>query len=71
MTHEDALAGVTWRKSSFSGDGGNCVELAPLPDGRIAVRHSTHPHGPIVLFTQAELDAWIKGCQAGEFDDLA
>jgi len=75
MTHEDAFAGVAWRKSSFSGGGGEgggqCVELAPLPDGRIAVRHSTQPHGLIVLLTQAELDAWLTGCKAGEFDDLA
>jgi len=23
-----------------------------------------------VFFTRAEMDAWIKGCKAGEFDDL-
>jgi hypothetical protein len=23
-----------------------------------------------VLFTPSEMDAWIKGCKAGEFDDL-
>lgn len=24
----------------------------------------------VVLFTRAEMDAWIKGVMAGEFDDL-
>jgi hypothetical protein len=74
MAHEDVLSGVTWRKSSFSGGGGSgggdCVEVAPLDDGRIAVRNSKHPEAGAVLFTPAELDAWVKGCKAGEFDDL-
>jgi hypothetical protein len=73
MTHEP-LASVTWRKSSFSGGGGNggadCVEVASLPDGRVAVRNSKHPDAGTVLFTPSEMDAWIKGCKAGEFDDL-
>jgi hypothetical protein len=73
MTRE-TLDGVTWRKSSFSGGGGSggadCVEVAPLLDGRIAVRNSKHPDADTVLFTPSEMDAWIKGCKAGEFDDL-
>lgn len=39
----DLPAGLTWRKSSLSSDNGTCVELAPLPDGRVAVRDSKHP----------------------------
>ncbi|GAB3450275.1 hypothetical protein GCM10027436_46290 [Actinophytocola sediminis] len=62
---------MSWRKSSFSGDnGGDCVETAPLVDGRVAVRNSNHPDAGTVLFTRAEMAAWIKGCKAGEFDDL-
>lgn len=26
--------------------------------------------GGHVFFTRAEMDAWIEGCRAGEFDDL-
>lgn len=74
MSEQDILARTTWRKSSFSGDGGvgggNCVEVAPLMDGRIAVRNSKHPDAGAVFFTPAEMDAWIQGCKAGEFDDL-
>jgi hypothetical protein len=46
-----------WRKSTFSGDG-NCVELAALDDGRIAVRNSKLPEGEIVFFTRTEIDAF-------------
>jgi hypothetical protein len=60
-----------WRKSSFSPDEGACVETAPLADGSIAVRNSNYPQADVVLFTRAEMDAWIKGVKAGEFDDLA
>ena len=64
------LSKAAWRKSSFSDAGGNCVEVAPLHDGAIAVRNSKHPEAGAVLFTPAEMDAWIRGCKAGEFDDL-
>lgn len=67
-------AGVAWRKSSFSGSDGNddaCVELAALPDGRIAVRNSKHREAGVVYFTRAEMAAYLAGAKAGEFDDLA
>jgi len=61
---------VRWRKSTFSGGNGACVEVAELADGAIAVRNSNNPGAGMVLFTRAEMAAWVKGCQAGEFDDL-
>lgn len=66
----DELASAAWRKSSFSGDQGACVEAAPLNDGRIAVRNSNYPEAGVVFFTRTEMDAWIRGARAGEFDDL-
>ncbi|MEV4732324.1 DUF397 domain-containing protein [Saccharopolyspora sp. NPDC049426] len=64
------LSNAAWRKSSFSDAGGNCVEVASLQEGTIAVRNSKRPEAGVMLFTPAEMDAWIKGCKAGEFDDL-
>ncbi len=67
----EALDIAAWRKSSFSNDQGQCVETAALANGTIAVRNSNHTESGVILFTRAEMAAWIKGCQAGEFDDLA
>lgn len=74
MTRLEPLAQIQWRTSSFTdsgtSNGGSCVEVAALPDGRIAVRNSNHPNAGAVFFTRAEMRAWIKGVKAGEFDDL-
>ena len=63
------LPGVTWRKSRRSGpQGGNCVEVARLPGGQVAVRNSRHPSGPALVFTSAEWAAFIRGARDGDFD---
>ena len=69
---EQELVGLEWRVSSFSDDGstGDCIEVARLPDGRTALRNRNRPEDGAVIFTPAEMDAWIKGCKAGEFDDI-
>ena len=60
------LADAAWRKSSFSGEYGNCVEVATLPAGEVAVRNSRHPGGPALLFTPAEWSAFLGGVRRGE-----
>ncbi|MET7424340.1 DUF397 domain-containing protein [Dactylosporangium sp. NPDC005555] len=64
----DASERLVWRKSteSLSGD---CVEVAPLPDG-VAVRDSKNPDGPVLEFTHSEWCAFLAGANKGEFDDL-
>jgi hypothetical protein len=64
------LPGATWRKSGYSNPNGNCVELAQLPDGAIAVRDSRHPDGPALVYRPAEITAFISGVKAGRFDHL-
>ncbi|MFI0942485.1 DUF397 domain-containing protein [Streptomyces sp. NPDC021020] len=51
-----SAAGLAWVKSSYSGNNGDCVEVATLPDGTRAVRDSKDPHGPALLFTQNGFD---------------
>jgi hypothetical protein len=64
------LHDVTWQKSHHSNSQGTCVELAGLPSGDIAVRNSRDPDGPALIYTPAEIDAFIRGAKDGEFDDL-
>jgi hypothetical protein len=64
------LPGATWRKSGRSSAQGNCVELARLPGHGVAVRNSRDPQGPALVFTDAELDAFLVGVKDGDFDDL-
>ncbi|MFH9372826.1 DUF397 domain-containing protein [Streptomyces anulatus] len=69
-SQQEELTSAPWRKSSFSGDQGACVEAAPLRDGRIAMRNSNNPGAGTVFFTRTEMEAWLQGVKAGEFDDL-
>jgi hypothetical protein len=61
---------LSWRKSRWSNPSGNCVEVAALPDGAVAVRNSRHPSGPALVYTRAEISAFLAGVKGGEFDDL-
>jgi hypothetical protein len=61
---------VSWRKRRWSSPSGNCVEVAALPDGEIAVRNSRHPADPSLVYTRAEVSAFLAEVKDGEFDDL-
>ena len=62
------LSDVRWKKSSRSGAGNNCVEVAGLGDGARTVRDSTNPTGPALMFTAAQWTAFTTGIHTGEFD---
>ena len=46
------------------------VEMALLPEGSIAMRNARHPGGPALIYTHAEMAAFIAGAKDGDFDDL-
>ncbi len=65
------LRGVRWTKSSHSNPSGNCVELAELAGGTIAVRNSRHPGGPALFCALAEMATFVRAVQDDEFDEVA
>ncbi len=64
----DDLTHAVWRKSSRSGGGNECVEVANLTGGGRAVRDSKDPSGPALRFTRVEWAAFSTGVSDGEFD---
>jgi hypothetical protein len=54
---------LRWRKASASGQGANCVEIAPLRDG-IAVRDSKNPSGPVLRFSADAWQAFVSNIKA-------
>ncbi|MFL6144119.1 MAG: DUF397 domain-containing protein [Labedaea sp.] len=48
-----------WRKSSYSGRVGNCVEFARLPDEQVAVRNSRDPNGPALVASRGFFAALV------------
>ena len=60
------LSSAEWRKSPFSAANG-CVEVA-LVDGQAVVRDSKNRQEQVLVFTQLEWAAFLRGVRAGEFD---
>jgi hypothetical protein len=61
---------VRWLKSRHSNAEGNCVEVAALAEGGVAMRNSRDPNGPALIYTPAEVAAFLAGVRDGEFDHL-
>ena len=61
---------ITWRKAQLSTNNGSCVEVAAVV-GKVALRDSKDPSGPVLVYTPAEWGAFLDGAKMGEFDDLA
>jgi hypothetical protein len=53
-----------WRKSSYSGNEGNCVEVRDL-DGSIGIRDSKNPEGPVLTVSPDRWTAFVAAIKDG------
>ncbi|SBU89757.1 protein of unknown function (DUF397) [Streptomyces sp. Ncost-T6T-1] len=62
-----------WFKSSYSANGGNCVEVAAnlaATRGIVPVRDSKVVDGPVVAVPVTAFAAFVAGVQGGTFDTV-
>jgi Domain of unknown function (DUF397) len=63
--------GMTWRKSTYSGCLGNCIEVATSCAGReVALRNSRHPSGPVLIFNRDEMVALVADVKGNKFGSV-
>ncbi|MFD9427838.1 MULTISPECIES: DUF397 domain-containing protein [unclassified Streptomyces] len=73
MTTDSQPLPLRWVKSSYSGNGGTCVEWAPtqvLATGIVPVRDSKDVSGPVLSFPAGSFATFVAGIKAGEFGSL-
>lgn len=63
-----SASGLEWVRSSYSGNNGNCIEVAVLPGGGRALRDSKNPIGPALVVTSGEFTAFVRGVADGELN---
>ena len=61
MNHGDVTN--SWRKSSYSNTGANCVEVARTHSGKVTVRDSKDPDGRPLSFSPDEWQTFITKIQ--------
>jgi hypothetical protein len=58
-----------WRKSSFSGSNGDCIEVASLAGGHVGVRDSKKTSGPCLLFSPDTWAAFLNDIRYANLKD--
>lgn len=66
MTNETTLASAVWRTSAHSTSGNQCVEIAPLPSGGVAVRDSKNRDAGIHLASAKAWATFTAALKSGE-----
>ncbi|WP_329084813.1 DUF397 domain-containing protein [Streptosporangium sp. NBC_01469] len=66
---QPGLSSAHWRKSSLSGEGPSCVEVA-FVDHDVAVRDTKDRDGGTLIFRRTEWAAFIGDVKNGHFDGI-
>ncbi|MFD5087449.1 DUF397 domain-containing protein [Kitasatospora sp. NPDC058406] len=61
------LSGASWFTSSYSDNGGQCVEVSASFPGTVPVRDSKDPQGPALIFSADAFTAFVDAVRSGEF----
>jgi hypothetical protein len=64
----ESIKEAKWVKANVSSPTGDCVEVARLANGDVAVRNSRDTTGPALVYTRSEFRAFVAGARAGDFD---
>ncbi|MFI0788319.1 DUF397 domain-containing protein [Streptomyces lydicus] len=61
------LSGARWRKSSYSTNGGECIEIADGIPGLVPVRDSKDPQGPTLFIPRAAWNPFVEAVKSAAF----
>lgn len=61
----ELIDGALWRKSTFSGNGGNCVEVGTDAGARVLVRDTKDRQGAVLEFAAEPWERFVALAKAG------
>lgn len=59
-----------WRKSTYSGTNGSCVEFAPDAKAVLMRDSKLGDDSPVLVFDRGSIADFLDRAKRGEFDDL-
>jgi hypothetical protein len=64
----ELFSGGDWQRAAACGpNSGNCVEVNLGKDGLVGLRDSKLPDSPVLVFDDAEWDAFLDSARSGRF----
>ncbi|MFJ7907438.1 DUF397 domain-containing protein [Kitasatospora sp. NPDC096204] len=61
---------LDWFKSSYSSNGGQCIEVSDSLPGVVPVRDSKDPEGPTLAFPADAWSNFVVAVRSGEFGEV-